>query len=146
MDIPTVAVVDLDFAFRNASPEFIDGACAEVAACRECLRQMADQSLVHLAEDGFPAKSQAHGPASAGFERLATHADAHGPIQTIHQRLREQGFWLWRWGAIEKHLGLPGKKPSHHAVFLENLAECGDLNGLPDQEGVREFCGWVVAH
>lgn len=55
MDLPTKAIVDLDYAFRNAVTDgFLQAADADLAACHQHMGQIAAANGIALEADGYP--------------------------------------------------------------------------------------------
>src|SRR5690606_5649422 len=112
LGLPACAIVDLDFAFRQACKHgFLQVDDSDIAACKAILASMAGAGLVSL-EGALPCKG-VQGPASKAFELLAADGEAMPHIAELVRKLRGQNVWLWSAGAVEPHLGLSEK--SEHA-------------------------------
>ncbi|MBK1695985.1 ATP-dependent nuclease [Rhodovibrio salinarum] len=143
MDIPTVALVDLDYAFKEPPSDREKRYDDAVNGCRKVFVDLEAAGELELGDDGYPKKSTICS-ASRGFEKLAESPDAQPHIEVMRDVLKSVQLWLWSMGTIETHLGLEGKKPAHHAAFLKRLDKERDLAFISDEDGVREFCDWLL--
>ena len=101
LGIPARAVVDLDYAFRQAiTCKLIDANDDDVAVCKSCCAEIAAANGGSVADDGFFAKANKE----LCFEKLAADRRALTAIRSLHSKLKAKGIWLWTGGAIEFHL------------------------------------------
>lgn len=139
MEIPHRALVDLDYAFRGAiGCKLLEADDPDVNACRTLCGDVAQELGGEVESDGFfcgPKRIEC-------LERLAQVDKAIGPIESLHQKLRDKGLWLWKRGTIETHLGLGGKTATIWSRFRGDLKSNG-LSDAPDQSGVRECIRWL---
>ncbi|WP_343368529.1 AAA family ATPase [Stenotrophomonas maltophilia] len=144
LGLPACAIVDLDYAFRQASKHgFLDADDVDLAACKVTLRAMADDGLIALDSGGLPQKGP-QGSASKAFELLAERAEAAPHIQALVQKLRDKSIWLWSRGAIEPHVGLTEKKEHAWLTFQVMLENDGVDAVCADAAGVRELVDWLA--
>jgi len=144
MGLDARAVVDLDFAFRNAiGAGLLDEADRDLATCKTLLYEMQAAGQLALGADGFPMRSGGRS-AAQGFAAFAAQPAAAGPINALHQKLKEHGIWLWERGAIESHVGLTAKSNAARAQLVSNLETAGYLAELPGFDAVKRFCDWVA--
>lgn len=145
MGLPVKAIVDLDFAFKEApKTQLIDGNCDEISSCRTILITLEAAGEVTLSDDGFPKKHNGKS-ASDGFERLAGHPEASPHINGIHDNLKAQGVWVWTKGAIEPHLGLGAKSASEWSNFQITSNNNETIDFIPDPQIVRDLCDWLIS-
>lgn len=142
LGLPSCAIVDLDFAFRQATKHgFLQANDPDIAACKAVFAKMAEAGLVSL-DGGLPCKG-VQGPASKAFELLAAEDEARPHITELIQKLRNQHVWLWGAGAIEPHLGL-SEKTEHAWLSFQIRLESEPLNDLcADAEGIRSLVEWM---
>lgn len=137
MDLPVRAIVDLDYAFTNACHDgFLDSDDEDIEACKNLFRELALKERIRLV-NGIPVNRHSSVSASDAYAMLAELPEAQTAIQRIHDKLAQQGIWVWQWGAIEQHLGLSGKNERVWSAFIERLRrsrhpekETLDWNGL----------------
>ncbi|HGM5957990.1 ATP-dependent nuclease [Stenotrophomonas sp. FR024] len=144
LGLPACAIVDLDFAFRQATKHgFLQADDPDVAACKNVLARMAGAGLVSL-DGALPCKG-IQGPASKAFELLAADDEAKPHIAALIQKLRAQGLWLWGAGAIEPHLGI-SEKSEHAWLSLQVRLESEPLEDCcSDADGIRSLIEWLDA-
>ncbi len=144
MDMPVRAIVDLDYAFTNASFDgYLDRHDADLEYCKKLFHQLALQERIRLV-NGLPVTRHSSVSASSAYAMLASMPDAHRPLRNLHLKLRRQGIWVWTRGAIEEHLGLEGKTEQVWAAFNERLRRTENLQReLPDYHGIEELCAWI---
>ncbi|MDG9940448.1 hypothetical protein N7670_14485 [Stenotrophomonas maltophilia] len=144
LGLPACAIVDLDFAFRQATKHgFLQADDPDVAACKNVLARMAGAGVVTL-DGALPCKG-IQGPASKAFELLAADDQAKPHIAALIQKLRAQGLWLWGAGAIEPHLGI-SEKSEHAWLSLQVRLESEPLEDCcSDADGIRSLIEWLDA-
>lgn len=144
LGLPSCAIVDLDFAFRQAVKHgFLETTDPDIAACKAIFSRMADAGLVSL-DGGLPCKG-VQGSAAKAFELLASDDEAKAHIAALVQKLRDQNVWLWRAGAIEPHLGL-SEKSEHAWLSFQVRLESEPLDAFcADAEGIRHLVEWMGA-
>lgn len=144
LGLPACAIVDLDFAFRQAVKHgLLQAKDADLTTCKAVLQQMSDAGLISL-KDGLPCAG-IQGPASKAFELLARHDDAKAPIAALVQKLRAHQIWLWSGGAIEPHIGL-SEKSEQAWLSIQVRLESEPLEAVcADVEGVRSLMRWLGA-
>lgn len=143
LGLPSYAIVDLDFAFRQAIKHgFLQDDDPDIAACKAVFARMFSAGLLSLDDGGLPRKG-VQGAASKAFELLSSDAEAQPHIAALVQKLRGQNVWLWGAGAIEPHLGL-SEKSEHAWLSFQVRLEAERLEGFcPDAEGVRSLVEWL---
>lgn len=142
LGLPACAIVDLDFAFRQAVKHgLLQADDGDLIACKNLLQQMEDVGEISL-HDGLPCGG-VQGPASKAFELLAAKPGAKGPIDDLVRKLRGHQVWLWSRGAIEPHVGLL-EKTEHAWLSMQVRLEREPLDDVcADAEGVRSLIGWL---
>ncbi|XOB91072.1 ATP-dependent nuclease [Pseudomonadota bacterium 24LQ007] len=144
MDIPTIAIADLDYGFRGAIDSgMVNREDPTLVNLRTLLQSLADQNQIALDKNGLPSKRNSPVSPSKAFELLAERDDAVPLIDSLHQKLIINRVWLWRKGAIEPHLGLEGKSPGHWANFSDRLSRDGFQAVCADHQSIRELFDWI---
>lgn len=142
LGLPACAIVDLDFAFRQATKHgFLQSDDSDIAACKGVLARMRDAGLVSL--DGTLPCKGVQGPASKAFELLAADDDAKPHISALIQKLRNQNLWLWSAGAIEPHLGIFEKSEHAWLTFQLRLESEPLEDCCSDADGIRSLVEWM---
>ena len=144
MDMPVRAIVDLDYAFNNAPFDgFLDRHDPDVERCKMLFHQLALRERIRLV-NGLPVSRHSSVPAAAAYAMLASMPEAKLPIRSIHQKLKNQGIWVWTLGAIEEHLALKGKNEQVWAAFNERLRRTNRLEReVPDYQCILDLCDWI---
>ncbi len=140
MGIIVRAVVDLDFAFTQEGL-FVEGN-PDIVACKLILENLRDDNRIGLDEAGLP-RQRGNVSAANAFELMAQDPVAQTSIQNLHQDLREQGIWLWKYGAIEPHLGITGKTTRQYQNFISNLHPNDFMEGETNYQEVTAMLNWL---
>ncbi|MES2429309.1 MAG: AAA family ATPase [Bacteroidota bacterium] len=145
MDLPTKAIVDLDYAFRNAVTDgFLQPADVDLAACKLHLAKIAQANGIALEADGFPTNRNSSMSASQSIAFLASQPAVTDNIQNIHTKLLAHNIWIWKKGAIEEHLGIVGKTEQTWANFVNALAN-NNLNAVAaDHAEITACVTWLT--
>lgn len=144
MDLPSKAIVDLDYAFKGGiSHGFVSQGNEDVSAIKQILARLAAANRITLDQSGLPMKGVVR--AAEAYAILAQEVDAAPHIDGLHNLLLPQGIWLWKKGSIEDHLGLPSKDERAWARFLTDLDRVGLQALCPDPQSVRDMVAWVAA-
>lgn len=144
MDIPSKAIVDLDYAFRGAQNDgFVMQGNVDIVALKQILGRLAAANRISLDNSGLPKRGIVK--ASEAFVIMAQEPDATLYIDNLHNLLLGQGIWLWKRGAIEEHLGLQSKDERAWAQFQTELNQVGIQKLCPDPQSVRDLVFWVAA-
>ena len=142
IDLPCKAIVDLDYAFRGALREgLIADDDEDAQKCREVLKKIADAGECNLDREGLPTGGGELSPIEV-YARLAEDTEAAPRIESLHAKLLEKNIWLWKFGAIENHLGLQTKSEQGWANFLEDI-RTSEFDSIPDKSGVLDFLDWI---
>lgn len=139
------ALTDLDFAFRHGVySDLIDEDSPELAHCRDWFATVAEEKGIALAEDGLPKKGGAVSAEDA-FNLLAASGDSDAEIRALHERLLDEGIWLWVKGSFEHHLGVDGKDEESWGEYAAALRSDGAGGTIADPDTVRAFLEWAEA-
>jgi|1_EtaG_2_1085319.scaffolds.fasta_scaffold00007_297 energy-coupling factor transporter ATP-binding protein EcfA2 len=142
MDLPSKAIVDLDYAFKGGiSHGFISSENPDVAAIKQIFARLAAANRVTLDQTGLPMKGIVK--ASEAYAILAEELDAAPHIDSLHNLLLGQGIWLWKKGSIENHLGLQSKNERAWVRFQTELDRIGIEALCPDPRSVSDMVAWV---
>lgn len=144
MDIPVRAIVDLDYAFTTATRDgFLSANDPDITECRNLFRELACHNHLRLV-NGLPVNKHSNISASTAYAMMASMPEAERPIRNIHNKLCEQGIWVWTRGAIEEHLGLNGKNEMVWRNFIERSKSKNFVQTLPDYDGIEALCQWII--
>lgn len=144
MDIPTRAIVDLDYALTGAIAHgFLDAADPDVVKLLAILARLATAGEIDISPQGVPRNGVV--TARRAFELLAQEADAHPFISGLHGKLRSQQIWLWKNGAIEAELGFAEKNERAWANFQIKLEADGLAAACPNPATIEAMINWVAA-
>lgn len=145
IDLPTRAIVDLDYAFTDAIRDrFIEENDPNLSHCLKIFDEEAKKKRIRLVK-GIPVTRNSGMSAAEAYAWFAALPECENAIQGLHDTLKSQGIWLWRRGSIEQHLGLSGKGELVWATFVERLKSGEDPRKyLPDYDGVLEMLRWLV--
>jgi predicted ATP-dependent endonuclease of OLD family len=143
MDLPSKAIVDLDYAFKGGQVHgFVPQENTDVAAIKKILARLAAASRITLDPSGLPMKGIVK--AAEAYAILARELDAAPHIDGLHNLLLKQGIWLWKRGSIEDHLGLSSKDERAWAHFQTELDRVGIQVLCPEPQSVRDMVAWTA--
>jgi energy-coupling factor transporter ATP-binding protein EcfA2 len=111
MHIETIALADLDFAFKVAPQQgLLQDQDQDLTAARPIFVRLSTVAGADflLESDGLPKKGGTLKPADA-WAAFATDADGRRIAESLHAKLLLHGFWLWVVGTIDHALGAVGK-------------------------------------
>ncbi|HAS6969107.1 TPA: AAA family ATPase [Vibrio parahaemolyticus] len=137
MDLPSKAIVDLDYVFKGAvHNNFIEDDDEDLVILRQLLQSLHDDEVIEMRGDLPNAK---HCAVMAQDER------SHNAINSLHDKLRDRNIWLWKQGAIEAHLGLRAKNENEWARFKTDAEnpDVGIQNACHDFDSVQQLIEWL---
>ncbi|WP_445719317.1 ATP-dependent nuclease [Flavobacterium sp.] len=143
MDIPTKAIVDLDFALKHGERDgFLTTGDTDVAAIQAHLAAIAPTHSITL-NSGWPTNSSMS--AADAFRLLASESAIQPNIQSLKTKMKAVGIYVWTKGTIEDHLGGIPKNESGWANFNSRL-ETDDLNVIlpSDHTEITDLVTWLV--
>jgi len=144
MDIPTKAIVDLDFALKHAERDgFLTTGDADVAAIQAHLASIAPTHSIIL-NAGWPTNSSMS--AADAFRLLSIEVAIQTNLVSLKAKMQAAGIYVWTKGTIEDHLGGIPKSEAGWANFNARL-ETEDLNViLPnDHTEITDLVTWLIA-
>lgn len=146
MNLPSKAIVDLDYVFKHAASDgFIGANDPDVVICQQAMQQLSVTSGVSLSNDGWPQGRNSSMSAAEAFALLATDPQIAINISNLHDKLKVHGIWVWKKGAIEEHLGIAGKNEAAWAGFCNQL-ELGTIeNAIIDHLEVTACMNWLIS-
>ncbi|SHM52375.1 ATP-dependent endonuclease [Chitinophaga sp. CF418] len=145
MALPTKAIVDLDYAFKQGiSNGHLPAGDPDITACIQHLGHIAVAKGITLGTDNLPAKSSTLS-AAQGFSILAAEPTVSQNIDNIHGKLLAQNIWIWKKGTIEDHLGLTSKDEATWANFCNQLKTTTLQTLVPDHTGVENCISWMIS-
>lgn len=140
MDLPTKAIVDLDFALKQGITEgYLQAGDQDVVACLAEVSAMAAANNITIGQDGWPTKNGAV-TAAEGFAILASRPAVAQNLDNICLTFRNHNIWVWRKGTIENHLNLPGKTEAIWANFANSLEQNPLAQLLPNDHQELQAC------
>jgi predicted ATP-dependent endonuclease of OLD family len=143
MDMPVKAIVDLDFAFKNAlHGGFLEESDEDLTACRNILEAFREDGKVKLS-NGLPTRKGVW-KAPEAFANMAAHEAGADPVQNLHNKLKDQNIWLWKQGTIEIPCGLDGKDDAHWLYLAQQLASEDYKSVLPHWQEVEQLVHWLI--
>lgn len=145
MDLPTKAIVDLDFAFKHGIAEgYLQAGDIDIAACQSELTNIAATNNIILGDDGWPKNGQLIN-AAAGFAILAQSPNIQQNILNIKLKMQASNIWIWQKGTIENHLCLSAKNETVWANFCNALIHNTLQETLPnDHQEIENCIQWLL--
>lgn len=144
MDIPTKAIVDLDFALKHGERDgFLTAGDSDVAAIQTHLASIAPTHSITL-NAGWPTNSSMS--AADAFRLLARESAIQANLASLKSKMQAAGIYVWTKGTIEDHLGGIPKNETGWANFNARL-DTEDLNViLPnDHQEITELVTWLIS-
>lgn len=144
MDIPTKAIVDLDFALKHGERDgFLTAGDTDVAAIQAHLASIAPTHAITL-NAGWPTNSSMS--AADAFRLLAREAAIQANLVSLKAKMQAAGIYVWTKGTIEDHLGGISKNETGWANFNARL-DSEDLNViLPnDHQEITDLVTWLIS-
>lgn len=144
MDLPSKAIADLDYGLGGAVRDgFLESTDEDVLALKAVLQSLEQRGTITLNGNGLPKNGAA--TAARAFELLAGEAAAIPHIESIHNKMKLQGVWLWKKGAIEAHIGTQSKDERAWAIFKSQVITDGLQATCPEYQCVEDLISWVRA-
>lgn len=145
MDLPTKAIVDLDYVFRNAILDgYLQNNDPDFLACKNHLTNISQANGIALEADGFPTNKNSAMSASKAISFLASQQEVRQNIINLHNKLLAQNIWVWKKGSIEDHLGLNSKTEQAWANFVNNLKTNPIDVAITDHGEVSACINWLT--
>jgi putative ATP-dependent endonuclease of OLD family len=144
MDIPTKAIVDLDFALKHGERDgFLTAGDTDVASIQAHLSSIAPTHAITL-NAGWPTNSSMS--AADAFRLLAREAAIQANLVSLKAKMQAAGIYVWTKGTIEDHLGGIPKNETGWANFNARL-DTEDLNViLPnDHQEITDLVTWLIS-
>ncbi|MBX9891879.1 MAG: AAA family ATPase [Chitinophagaceae bacterium] len=144
MDLPTKAIVDLDYILKNGVGDgLLQANNADLVAIQQHLTQIAAANNITLGNDNWPTTNPNVNAASA-FAILASQQQIAQNLNNLHQALLAQNIWFWKRGAIENHLGLTGKTEQVWATFVNQITQNPWQGIVTDAASIQDCIDWIV--
>lgn len=144
MDIPTKAIVDLDFALKHGERDgFLAAGDTDVVAIQAHLASIAPTHSITL-NAGWPTNSSMS--AADAFRLLAREIAIQPNLVALKAKMQAAGIYVWTKGTIEDHLGGIPKNETGWANFNARL-DTEDLNViLPnDHQEITDLVTWLIS-
>lgn len=143
--IPFKALVDLDYVFTTArSANLLQEDDENLTTAIPMLSASAVQNGFEL-EGGVLPKKTGGRKAYEAYELFADEQGTSEVISALHESLKEQNYWLWTKGAIEKHLSLEAKTTGDWIAFKLDLKENNVEDVLEDHPFVNQMVEWATS-
>lgn len=146
MDLPTKAIVDLDFALKQGITEgYLQTDDSDIIDCLAEMSSISAANNIAIGSDGWPTKNGTSISAAEGFSILAQSPKVKQNIENICNKMKAQNIWVWSKGTIENHLNLPGKNEAIWATFM-NALETSDIRTLlpNDFQEIENCMDWLL--
>lgn len=144
MDLPSKAIVDLDFLFTTAiGHKLVKKKDRDLQILMDYLHEFAKVHKIRLV-NGLPVNRSSSMSAATAYAKFAKLPQVKPHIRILHDRLLKHNIWLWTDGAIEEHLGLNGKNEATWAKFIADLKSKKLNEVVPDPIGVTKLCEWIA--
>ncbi|NVK74389.1 MAG: AAA family ATPase [Oceanospirillaceae bacterium] len=137
MDLPSKAIVDLDYIFKGAIHNgFIEDNDEDLQFLRRLLVTLKDNGVIQMRGDL---------PSAKNCSEMANDPRSTVSINSLKQKLKNHNIWLWTKGAIEAHLGLRNKNENEWAKFKNEVeTRAGGLaNVCSDYDSVHACIEWL---
>lgn len=145
MGLPTKAIVDLDYAFKNATNDgFLPINDPDLTACHQFMAVLAPANGINLGTDGWPTKLSPSHTAASAITLLATQPQIQANIANLHTKLLAHNIWIWKKGTIEVHIGITGKSEQIWANFVILLQASTLQNTVPDHIEIEACVAWLT--
>ncbi len=142
MDLPAKAIVDLDYAFTGAVRDgFLGATDTDIQFLKSILQILAQNNQITLNPNGLPQRGIVK-PVKA-FEILASEQTALPYIDNLHSKLKQNGIWVWKKGAIEAHIGTASKDELAWSQFKADVQSNGIQATCPDHQSVQDLVAWL---
>lgn len=143
--IPFKALVDIDYAFTTAvNADLIAEDDVDIVNVKQALAESALRNNFELDGSNLPQKTGSK-KAYIAYELFASEVASQELISKVHEKLKQNGYWLWEKGAIEQHLSLEAKATNDWIMFKVNIKEQGFDETVEDHENVREMAVWATS-
>lgn len=146
MDLPTKAIVDLDFGLKNGISEgYLQPGDTDIEACLTEVANITVANNIAIGNDGWPTKNGTSISAAEGFSILAQSQNIQQNIVNICTKMQAHNIWVWKKGTIENHLNLTGKSEAIWATFTSTLETTDLQTMLPhDCQEIENCINWVL--
>lgn len=144
MDLPTKAICDLDYCFNGAiQHNFLLSNDSDIISIKAILQRISSTNEISLnTSTGLPKNNPTISAAKA-YEILAAESNAIPLIESLHNKMKAQGIWIWKKGAIEAHLGTTNKTESEWARFKRDVTDNGFNVTCNDYQGINDLIDWL---
>lgn len=144
MDLPTKAICDLDYCFNGAiTDNFLAENDSDIISIKAILQSIAPTNGISLnTSTGLPKNNPTISAAKA-YEILAAESNAIPLIESLHNKMKAQGIWIWKKGAIEAHLGTTNKTESEWARFKRDVTDNGFNVTCNDYQSINDLIDWL---
>ena len=146
MEIPTKAIVDLDYALKEGENQgFLTASDPDVTAFKAHLASIAPTHSISL-NGGWPTRKGSAMLPEEAFSLLARESAIQSNLVSLKTKMLKAEIYIWTKGAIENHLGGIPKNEMGWANFNARL-ETEDLNVIlpTDHTEIIELVTWLLS-
>lgn len=144
MDLPTKAICDLDYCFNGAVIDnFLAENDSDLTNIKSIFQRIAPTHNITLNPNTLLPKGNQLVTAAKAFELVAAETDAIPFIESLHQKMKAYGIWIWKRGAIEAHLGTTSKTESEWARFKRDVTNNGLNVTCSDYQAINDLVEWL---
>lgn len=146
MDVPTKAIVDLDYALREGENQgFLAAGDIDVQTIKAHLATISQNYSINL-DNGWPTKRNSALTPAQAFALLARETEIQQNIESLKIKMQSLGIYIWTKGTIEDHLGGIQKNEGAWANFNARIEAEEFENVLPnDYQEINALTDWLLS-
>jgi predicted ATP-dependent endonuclease of OLD family len=142
MDIPTKAIVDLDFCTKKQSYSLVEN--EDIKKIMQVFLKLEVEGKITLhPENRLPTKSNGVVSPARAYEILAHEKEAIEPIKSIHEKMKDHNIWIWKDGAIEVYTGTTRKDEKSLARYKNKIMSNGLVHTTQKYQGILDLIEWL---
>ncbi len=147
MNIPSVAIADLDFAFthsRFGHTALLDKNRKDMADVKRILGRLQPVHGLSLDDNGLPMNDRSGGPtAIQAWAKVAGDAEGEKIVHAVHEELKSKRVWVWPQGCIENVTKYDGKGESAISDQESLLQSMGADTIKGDMPALNDCLEWI---
>lgn len=146
MDLPTKAIVDLDYALKEGENQgFLSKNDPDIDFIKKHLANIANNLGITLDAQGWPIKNSKLAAVDA-FRLLAKENAIKDKLKNVKAKMRQSNIYVWIQGTIEDHLGGISKNETGWASFNEKLENADISTILPNtHQEITDLINWAIS-
>ncbi len=149
MGLSVKTIADLDFLFKDAVEGNLlcDISSPILEECKAAMKKIGEPMGVEFNDNDLPKKCEKNNMTQTQWlEKFAEAEEVQIYIAKLHEHFKnKKNIWVWRFGAIEKPLGLKGKKDTHWADFQKEVNESSLKDVCKNFEEVESLMHWLIS-